>query len=1046
MPAVAPAAPPAVTAVAYHPSGETVAFGLSGEVRLFDTKGGDAVGKPLPCTGRVTALVFDPRGRWLAVAHGEAGTGSVVRLVPLAPTAGRPVVELKGHRDAVYAMTFAPDGKTLATAGYDRVIHLWDTADEPKPEPRLTLKDHSDAIYGLSFHPDGKLLASAGADRAVKVWDVATGKRLYTLGDPTDWVYAVAWAPDGNHLAAAGVDRSVRVWAADAAGGKLVGTAFAHEKPVWRLAYSRDGRTICTAGEDLRVKLWDAAKLTERTVFEAQPDAILDFALSPDGTRLALARFDGAGLLLDLATGKPALKLLPLPTAPGDKVGIATAPVPRARPLPPVIAKLSSTGAPVGRSHLTASGTNLEHVTAVTANVPNVEVRIDPAKRTATTLELELLIGPDAHIGAAQLTFEGVGGKSPPVAFAIDRFAAMRADGAIDSVRAAQPVRLPVTAVGVLDRAGAVNYVTFRANPGDQLGVQVIAAELGSKLDPALVLTDEGGTVLAEGTAALGYVARKTGTYAVGIRDREFRGGADFSYRLHIGDVPVVTGVFPLAVPRGRTTSVAVLGVNLGSPSGITTKVSVPTTAAPGSRVPVPLDGVRAVGSASVLVSEFPAVVIDPATGADVRVPGSADGIFTKPNEAQTAQFHAKKGERLLVEVLAQRAGSPVDSVIEILDSAGKPAPRATLRCTARTSVTFRDHDSRGPGIRLDAWNELGVDDYLFVNGDLMRILELPKGPDDDCQFYQTAGQRVGFLGTTPTHHSMGSAAYKVEFHPPGTTFPPNGMPVFALNYRNDDGGPGYGRDSRLFFDPPADGTYQVRVTDARGAFGPTHAFRLTVRPPKPDFVVRANLSGPMLLKGGSVPVNVTIDRTDGFEAAVEIRLKNVPDGFSAPPSSIDAGQEQTTFPLFADTAAALPEKPGVVLIASARVGGKDVVREIPLALPAKLGTGDLVTTVREPSVAIHPGGEARFTVDIRRQGSFAGRVPIEVKGLPHGVRVLNVGLNGILITERETSREVVLYAEPWVKPMERALVVVARREGTGTEYGAKPLVVKVEK
>jgi hypothetical protein len=84
--------------------------------------------------------------------------------------------------------------------------------------------------------------------------------------------------------------------------------------------------------------------------------------------------------------------------------------------------------------------------------------------------------------------------------------------------------------------------------------------------------------------------------------------------------------------------------------------------------------------------------------------------------------------------------------------------------------------------------------------------------------------------------------------------------------------------------------------------------------------------------------------------------------------------------------------------------------------------------------------------VDIRRQGSFAGRVPIEVKGLPHGVRVLNVGLNGILITERETSREVVLYAEPWVKPMERALVVVARREGTGTEYGAKPLVVKVEK
>jgi hypothetical protein len=221
-----------------------------------------------------------------------------------------------------------------------------------------------------------------------------------------------------------------------------------------------------------------------------------------------------------------------------------------------------------------------------------------------------------------------------------------------------------------------------------------------------------------------------------------------------------------------------------------------------------------------------------------MHVPGSADGIFTRPSEAQTAQFHAKKGERLLVEVLAQRAGSPVDSVIEILDPAGKPVPRAALRCTARTSVTFRDHDGRGAGIRLDAWNELGVDDYLYANGELMRILELPRGPDDDCQFYQRGGQRIGFLGTTPTYHSMGLPVYRVEIHPPGTKFPPNGMPVLTLNYRNDDGGPGYGKDSRLFFDPPADGTYQVRVTDARGAFGPTHAFRLTVRHPKPDFSV----------------------------------------------------------------------------------------------------------------------------------------------------------------------------------------------------------------
>jgi len=62
---------------------------------------------------------------------------------------------------------------------------------------------------------------------------------------------------------------------------------------------------------------------------------------------------------------------------------------------------------------------------------------------------------------------------------------------------------------------------------------------------------------------------------------------------------------------------------------------------------------------------------------------------------------------------------------------------------------------------------------------------------------------------------------YKVGIHPPGSTFPPNGFPVFTLYYRNDDGGPGYGRDSRIFFDPPADGEYRVRIRDAAARAAP---------------------------------------------------------------------------------------------------------------------------------------------------------------------------------------------------------------------------------
>ncbi|MFM8273221.1 MAG: hypothetical protein ACKODX_12975, partial [Gemmata sp.] len=848
------------------------------------------------------------------------------------------------------------DGKTLATASYDRVVHLWDVDDEgANPAPRLTLKDHSDAVYAVAFHPDGKLLATASADRAVKVWEVATGKRLYTLGDATDWLYALAWSPDKKCLSAAGADKSVRVWACDAAGGKLVHAAFAHESPVCRLAYARDGSKLYSVGEDKIVKAWNTDKLTEAKVYPAQPETVLAFALAPDGKRFALGRFDGVALLVDAATGKTARQVLPTR---------------------------------------------------------------EPAKD-----------GPVR----AQLA------KEPA-----DPFPVIKEDGSTDSARTGMAVKQNTTVLGIIDRAGDVDYFRFTAKEGDQVGVQAAPAT-GSKLEPVLAITDEGGTVLTEGGSSLGFVPKKDGTYAVAVRDRDFRGGADFGYRLHLGSVPVVTGVFPLAAQRGRTTSVHVSGVNLGSANGLTAKVTVPVGASVGTKVPVPLP-LKATGAAEVTVAEFTSTVVDPVAGADIRVPGSADGVLRKPNEAQAVRFSAKKGERLVVEVLARRAGSPVDPVVEVLDAAGKPVPLGVLRATARTNVTFRDHDSEKPGIRLDAWNELAIDDYLYVNGEVVRILALPKGPDDDAQFYQVGGQRVAFFGTTPTHHAFGLPMYKVELHPPGSTFPPNGLPTFNLTCRNDDGGPGYGKDSRVFFDPPSDGSYQVRVTDARGASGTNHAYRVTVRPPKPDFAVSFTPTAPGVWKGGALPVNVTVTRLDGFDAPVSIKLDGLPPGFSAPETTVESGFTTTTFALYADASASVPADAKLKLIARASVGGKELTREATGGLPQAVAPGDIVTTVREQVISIQPGRETRFTVDIARQGKFAGRVPVEVKGLPHGVRVLNVGLNGILITERDTSREVVLFAEPWVRPKEHPIVVLARREGANTEHAAKSVLLKVTK
>ncbi|HLW64429.1 MAG TPA: hypothetical protein VKS79_03855, partial [Gemmataceae bacterium] len=174
----------------------------------------------------------------------------------------------------------------------------------------------------------------------------------------------------------------------------------------------------------------------------------------------------------------------------------------------------------------------------------------------------------------------------------------------------------------------------------------------------------------------------------------------------------------------------------------------------------------------------------------------------------------------------------------------------------------------------------------------------------------------------------------------------------------------------------------------------------------------------------------------------------NLPLGFSAPPTFIEAGQNNTNIALFADAKAVNPDPkaPEIKIVGTAMIDGKQVTREAMGTLPKVVEPGDIVTTTDVKSVTIHPSQETRLLVHVERRNGFKGRIPLDVQGLPHGVRVLNVGLNGILVTERDTSREIVLYAEPWVQPMEHPFVVLANREGKGTQHAAQSVLLKVEK
>jgi hypothetical protein len=413
--------------------------------------------------------------------------------------------------------------------------------------------------------------------------------------------------------------------------------------------------------------------------------------------------------------------------------------------------------------------------------------------------------------------------------------------------------------------------------------------------------------------------------------------------------------------------------------------------------------------------------------------------------------FHAKKGETLLLETMARRLGSPLDPQIEVLDAQGKPIERAVLRAVGQTEITLSDHDSSGGGFRLVSWTDFHIGDYLLAGREVVRIVGLPKGPDDNVALRSYRGQRLGYLGTTPEYHSVATPVYKVEIHPPGSTFSPNGMPLTPIYYKNDDGGPLYGKDSALEFTAPANGDYLVRLSDTRGQQGADYAYRLSIHPPRPDYRVRMNPPHPNVPQGGGVPVDIECERYDGYDGPIEVRLEGLPPGFSATSSVIEAGENSATLLLSAAPDAVTPKLPyttPIRVVAKARINGQEVVRTVEpengVRLLTVLPNPDVQVATDQREIVIHPGEEVVVEARVARQNKFGGRVPIAVENLPFGVRVLDVGLNGVLIAEQETARKFTLWCEPWVQPQTRAFYAIAGVEN-GVANAAPPLLLRVE-
>jgi len=336
---------------------------------------------------------------------------------------------------------------------------------------------------------------------------------------------------------------------------------------------------------------------------------------------------------------------------------------------------------------------------------------------------------------------------------------------------------------------------------------------------------------------------------------------------------------------------------------------------------------------------------------APAKVTGVVDvaaGEKQRDSDEDLFRFRSKAGEQWILEVNAARTGSPLDSKIDVLDLEGKPVERLQLRAVRDTYITFRGIDSDNRQFRLHNWEEMELNQYLYANGEVVRLFLAPRGPDSGFDMYPHAGKRWTYFDTTAISHPLHEPCYIVEPHPPGVELPPGGLPVFPLYFENDDDGRRkLGKDSRLTFTAPEEGEYLVRVRDVRGAAGPKFKYTLTVRRPMPDFKVSLAGTNPQVPAGSGQKFTVNLERIDNFEGPVHVDIQNVPEGFVVTtPIVVQAGHIVAEGMIFALPGADAPSEKAwkqVQVTARATVAGRKVEKSagnlgrIQLAAPPKL-------------------------------------------------------------------------------------------------------------
>ncbi|KRX07949.1 WD40-repeat-containing domain [Pseudocohnilembus persalinus] len=209
----------------------------------------------------------------------------------------RVTLKFTGHTKQVNCISYAPNGRQIASGSEDKLIKIWDSLTGEL----ICDFNHNDIVNFCTFSADGKMVASASQEW-VKIWSLETEKKITQFQAHDDWITCLQFSYDNQFLASSSWDNSVRIW--DIQNGKMVNSYIEHQAVVTYIAFSPQYEQIASCSRDNNIKIWDYQQKKVFKTLRGHTDFVLMVNFSKQGKYLISCSMDETAKIWETETGE----------------------------------------------------------------------------------------------------------------------------------------------------------------------------------------------------------------------------------------------------------------------------------------------------------------------------------------------------------------------------------------------------------------------------------------------------------------------------------------------------------------------------------------------------------------------------------------------------------------------------------------------------------------------------------------------------------------------------------------------------------------------